>query len=120
MAFTLSIVHGGTTVALAAGDYNLIGYAPQTGRGGVAVERIRLQVKNATLANIQADIQAIEKAIKAAEYRYDKGIGDKAWLKFLPDGLSTTYRSEIIRPKSGVAAGSVRLDDTTIRDTLDK
>ena len=107
MANALTIVYGSTTVNLNSGDYALVDYAPSYGDGKTAVEKIRLNIKASSHANLQSDIQAIQKAIEMAALRYDSGIGDKVWLKFCPDSLSTTYRSEIVRPEAGEDAGLV-------------
>lgn len=109
MANTLNIVNGSTTTSLNSSDYAIVDYVPTTGNGEIVLDRIRIQVKASSYSNLQSDLRAIETAIEAAQRRYDSGIGDRVYLKFCPDGLSTTYRSEIIRPEGGTEAGRIEL-----------
>jgi len=107
MAHTLQIIYGSTTINLTSGDYILLDYVPEAGKGGIVTERIRLFIKSSSAANFQTAIENIERALRNAESRYDTGVGDKVYIKFQPDSLSTLYRSEIVRRSESEDAGSI-------------
>ena len=53
---------------------------------------------------MQTELANLRLAFKAAERRYDSKRGDRVYLKYQLDGLSTKYQSEIVRPQKTARA----------------
>lgn len=110
MSHTLQIVYGGTTVSLTATNKYLLDYIPTEGRGQqVVTETVDLHLTGTAITDVQTTVQSIQRALEAAERRYDTGRGDRVFLKFQPDGFAALYRSEITRPGPGLPAGEIEL-----------
>jgi hypothetical protein len=98
MAHTLSLVYGGTTVALAAGDYRIREYVPRPADPGAETveETAVIQITGSSLAAMQADIRAIELAFERARLRQDGKSFVQVFIQFQGDSESALWQSEVM------------------------
>lgn len=98
MAHTLNLVVGSTTIALASGDYRIRDYTPRTPNVGdeEIIEQCEIEVTASSLANLQSDVQAIQKAFERAKLRQDGVNWTQLFVQIQPDGYTALYQSEIV------------------------
>lgn len=107
MAHTLDIIHGSTTINLNSGDNSLMAYAPTDSGNGTVTERVVLRNEGSDAADIESSLQEIKNAFRLANRRADRGHGDRVYVKFQPDGYTSAYRSELVRPREDQDAGTI-------------
>lgn len=107
MAHTLDIIHGSTTISLNSGDNNLFDYTPVDSGNGTVTETATVVVSGSAVTDIQSTLESIKNAFRLASRRADRGHGDRVYIKFQPDGYSSAYRSELMRPSSDEDAGTL-------------
>jgi hypothetical protein len=110
MAHVLSLIYGGTTVALASGDYRLRKYAPATPESGAnsVTETATVLITASSLANLQTDVAAIQKVFERARLRQAGKSLAKVYVKLQGSGESTAWLSEVydgrvVLPESALA-----------------
>lgn len=114
MALTLQLVYGSTTVDLTAGVYTP-SYVPQDPGGRDTVtESLIVRVLASNLATQQAAIRNITLAFEAGQRRRLTGIGDRLYVKFLEEGDTVTYRSEIWAAQPNQMPGKVSIEPITM------
>ncbi len=114
MALTLQLVYGSTTVDLTAGVYTP-SYVPQDPGGRDTVtESLIVRVLASNLATQQAAIRNITLAFEAGQRRRLTGIGDRLYVKFLEEGDTVTYRSEIWAAQPHQMPGKVSVEPITM------
>lgn len=117
MATILNIVYGSTTIQLNAGIYVLLDYTPRTpeereivvetafadgGERPVAAYRNVSDVARVALLGdgsasaVRTAKAAIDQALSLARRRQQRGIGDKVYVEYRPDGYTETYRCELL------------------------
>lgn len=117
MATILNIVHGSTTIQLNVGAYALLEYTPRTpdereivvetafadgGERPVAAFRNVSEVARVALLGegsataLRTAKAAIDMALSLARRRQERGIGDKVYVEYRPDGYTETYRCEVL------------------------
>jgi len=103
MAHTLQIIHGNTTLDLNdKSDIYVMQYDIGTPKRGqdIITEVIKLRVNSSSVANLQTEMQNINRALLAAKVRGIKQRGDRVYLKRNLSGEAGTYRSEILAIES--------------------
>jgi len=103
MAHTLQIIHGNTTLDLNdKSDIYVMQYDIGTPRRGqeTITEVIKLRVNSSSVANLQTEMQNINRALLATKVRGIKQRGDRVYLKRNLSGEANTYRSEILAIES--------------------
>ena len=103
MAHTLQIVYGGTTLDLNDGsDMKVMQYDIGTPRlnQDTITEVIKLRINSSSVANLQGEIQNINRALLQATERRGKQRGDRVYLTRQLEGEANTYRSEIFTIES--------------------
>ena len=114
MALTLQLVYGSTTVDLTAGVYQP-SYVPQDPGGRDTVtESLIVRILASNLADQQAAIRNITLAFEAGQRRRLTGIGDRLYVKFLEEGGTVTYRSEIWADQPRQMPGKVSIEPITM------
>lgn len=115
MALTLQLFQGSTEkVDLTAGVYKP-SYVPQDPGGrDVVTESFIVRVLAASLATQQAAIRNINLVFEAAQRRRLTGIGDRVWIRFLEEGDTVTYRSEIWADQPHQMPGKVSIEPVTM------
>lgn len=117
MATVLNIVYGSTTIQLNAGAYALLEYTPRApeereivvetafadgGERPVAAYRNVSEVARVALlgdgsaAAVRAAKAAIDQALSLARRRQQRGLGERVYVEYQPDGYAETYRSELL------------------------
>lgn len=99
MAHTLQIIYGGTTLDINDGsDIRVMQYdIGKPARGQEAItEVIKLRVDSTSVANLQTEMQNINRALLAAKDRRSQQRGSRVYLTRQLDGEANTYRSEIL------------------------
>lgn len=117
MATILNIVHGSTTIQLNAGTYALLEYTPRTpdereivvetafndgGERPVAAYRNVTEVARVALLGdgaataLRTAKAAIDLALSLARRRQQRGLGDRVYVEYRPDGYTETYRCEVL------------------------
>lgn len=108
MAHTLTITSDAITdISLTTGDLDLLDYTPQDSGGQIVTESALVSVKGTAVTDIQTSIENIKKAFELANRRFDRGHGDRVYIKFQPNGASAAYRSELVRPRVDASAGVI-------------
>lgn len=103
MAHTFQIVYGSTTLDLNdKSDIYVMQYDIETPRRGqdTITETIKLRVNSSSVANLQTEMQNINRALLAATTRGETQRGDRVYLKRNLSGEANTYRSEIVEIES--------------------
>ena len=114
MALTFQFVYGSTTVDLTAGVYG-ISYVPQDPGGKeVVTESATVRVIASSLATQQAAIHNLNLVFEAAQRRRLTGIGNRVYVKFLEEGDTVTYRSEIWAAQPHEMPGKVTVMPVTM------
>lgn len=124
MATVLNIVQGSTTIQLNAGAYALLEYTPRTpeereivvetafadgGERPVAAYRNVSEVARVALlgdgsaAAVRAAKAAIDRALSLARRRQQRGIGDRVYVEYQPDGYTEVYRCELLGGRTELA-----------------
>ena len=128
MAHVLNIVYGSTTIALNTGSFRLLEYDPRTPdeneiriespfmdgaerpiasyRNLGEVARVAI-LGEGTIATVQNAIRDINRAFAQARRRQRTHLGDKVFLNYIPDGYSSTFRSEIIGGRAELSEGAM-------------
>jgi hypothetical protein len=99
MAHTLQIIYGGTTLDLNDdSDILSMDYSIGTPRRGqeTITETIKLRVDSTSVANLQTEMQNINRALLATKDRRLQQRGARVYLTRQLDGEANTYRSEIL------------------------
>ena len=99
MAHTIQLIYGNTTVDLNdSSDIGVMEYNIQRKRAGdmFISEQIVCRVLSSSVANLQTEMDNINRALLAASDRTSKRRGDRVYIKRQLDGEASTYRSEIV------------------------
>ena len=110
MTHTLDLIHGSTTVNLNSSNLSIMSYAPTDSGNGMVSEQVVIRVEGADSSALQSSLESIKNAFRLANRRFDRGHGDRVYVKFQPDGYSSAYRSELIRPRPDQDAGTISHD----------
>lgn len=116
MTITLSLVYGGTTVALNASGVTLMAYAPKPGsassgvdKSGIkkAVDTAEVMITGATVAAVLTLKESIEAALFQAEEYQERKTGERVYVHFLPEGASDTRRAEVLSGRLTLDEGAL-------------
>jgi hypothetical protein len=112
MAHTLNLKYGGTTVALAAGDYRIESYTPAPADEGasVVVETARIQITASSLAAMQADVAVIDRAFEWGRMRSAGKVMGPVVVQFQGDGEALLWQSEISDGRTLMPDGLLKTD----------
>jgi hypothetical protein len=101
MADVLNLIYSGGTVSLNSGDYRQMGYTPRTGADSdeFVTESAEIEIGGATYANVQANIDAVERAFAQADRWRKQRVGERVYVSYQPDGYSGPMASEIVEAR---------------------
>jgi len=111
MAHVLQIIHGNTTISFTSGTNDVTQYAPKDSGRDVVTEKLVVNIEGAAVTDIKTTLESVMNAFRLANRRYDNQHGDRVYVKFQPNGYTSAYRSELVRPQAGQEAGSIDYDD---------
>ena len=116
MAHILRLVSSAfTTISFVDASKSLLQFTPKPGQpGGTVTDTIEFLFDVATNPIFQTAKQAIERALRIAEYRYDNKRGPKVYMEFQPENYTAAYRTELTRPDAKNLCGMVELSASTL------
>jgi hypothetical protein len=101
MADVLNLIYSGGTVSLNSGDYRQMDYTPRTGADSdeFVTESAEIEIGGATYANVQANIDAVERAFAQADRWRKQRVGERVYVSYQPDGYAAPMASEIVEAR---------------------
>jgi hypothetical protein len=108
MAHLYNLDYGGGTVVLNSGSYRLMDYVPRSGaaKDAYVTETAEIEIGGASHAAIQANIDAVERALDAANRYQETRTGNPVKVVYQPDGYAASMDSEIIDARLELSPGA--------------
>lgn len=116
MAHVLRLISDAfTTIDFIAANKSLKSFNPKAGKPGETITNtINFWFEEASETAFQTAKQAIERALRFAEFRADNKRGDRVYLEFQPENYAVAYRTELTKPDPETLCGNVALRDDTL------
>lgn len=116
MAHILRLVSDAfSTISFVDANKSLGSFNPKAGLpGGTVTNTIEFWFEEASNPNFQTAKQAIERALRFAEFRFDNKRGDRVYMEFQPENYTVAYRTELTKPDPESLCGNVAVPDNTL------